>query len=327
VRRHRRRAESALYSAASRIVVGKAPAGTVRAGRPRSAAEQPASDRQPAQVRRDALYDAAAEVSAARHSAETAVRDLSGRQAGAADAEALLIEGPAGCGNSHLVADAAVARAREGLPTLLVLGQHLQPGPVWPQIAHAADVAMTGEELRAALEVAARLRGSGRALLADLPRAILPDHALLNLLCAQWSGADAADARGLSLGPVETEYSWTSQGRIVAFSTAGRSYGSTTMLLVRADALADALDRAGLAMWTWLLGEKIYWLGEDPQPQRAEVYAAADLTGSRPTVWGLTIEHVDWDGQDRPRSRLIRQRPPSSRTARPARRSQTRHPS
>ena len=80
------------------------------------------------------------------------------------------------------------------------------------------------------------------------------------------------------------------------------------MLLIRADALTAALSRAGLEMWTWLLGEKIYWLGSEPQTQRAEVYAAADLTYTRPTIWGLTVEHVDWHGQDEARMRLVRQR-------------------
>ncbi len=159
------RAEKTLHDAAARIVVAARPATPVRTGRRRSAAEQSVPDPDPAQARRDALYDAAAEVSAARRSAETAAHVLSGRQARAADAGALLIEGPAGCGKSHLVADAAAARARHGLPTLLVLGQHLQPGPVWPQIAQAADLPMTGQELRAALEVAARVRRAGRALL------------------------------------------------------------------------------------------------------------------------------------------------------------------
>jgi hypothetical protein len=152
--------------------------------------------------------------------------------------------------------------------------------------------------------------GSRDSSATDLPRAVLPAPALLDLLGARWSGADPADAHQLDLGPVETEYSWTSQGRTVAFSSAGRSFETTTMLLVRADALTDALGRAGLAMWTWLLGEKIHWHGTDPQPQRAEVYAAADLTFARPTEWGLTVETVDWDGQDRPRSRLVRQRLP-----------------
>jgi hypothetical protein len=54
------------------------------------------------------------------------------------------------------------------------------------------------------------------------------------------------------------------------------------MLFIR----ADALGRAGLAMWTWLLGEKIHWLSA-----------------------GLIVEHVDWHGQDQPRSRLVRQWP------------------
>ncbi|SET92128.1 hypothetical protein [Geodermatophilus poikilotrophus] len=152
--------------------------------------------------------------------------------------------------------------------------------------------------------------GSRDSSAIDLPRAVLPAPALLDLLDARWSGGDPADARQLGLGPVETEYSWTSQGRIVAFSTAGRSFGSTTMLFIRADALADALGRADLAMWTWLLGEKIHWLGAEPQPQRADIYAAADLTFDRPRVWGLTVDHVDWDGQDQSRSRLVRQRLP-----------------
>lgn len=85
------------------------------------------------------------------------------------------------------------------------------------------------------------------------------------------------------------------------------------MLFIRADAIADALGRAGLAMWTWLLGEKIHWVGTDPQHQRAEIYAAAELTLARPTVWGWTVEHVDWHGQGQPRSRLVHQRLPQLR--------------
>lgn len=145
----------------------------------------------------------------------------------------------------------------------------------------------------------------------DLPRGILPSPLLLDLLGAEWNGGRPADADSLDFGPVEAEYSWSRAGRVVAFSTAGRSFGSTTMLLVRADALSDALRRSEFALWAWLLGEKIYWLGDDPQPQRAEMYAASDLSRGAPNVWATTLDYVDWNHQTDNRVRLA---PPLHRT-------------
>lgn len=83
----------------------------------------------------------------------------------AAQRAAVLLQGPAGCGKSHLVADFAKKRVEAGLPTLLVLGQHLTEGQLWPQIASSVGLDLAAEELLQALEVAAYLRGAGRALI------------------------------------------------------------------------------------------------------------------------------------------------------------------
>jgi hypothetical protein len=90
---------------------------------------------------------------------------MSSQAVQAASLGTLLITGPAGCGKSHMVADTALRRAVRGRPTFLLLGQHLGAGPVWPQLCQQLDLAISANDLLAALEVAARVRGQGRALL------------------------------------------------------------------------------------------------------------------------------------------------------------------
>ena len=130
----------------------------------------------------------------------------------------------------------------------------------------------------------------------DTPRAIMPSRMLLDLLGAQWN-AGIDEAAELVLGPVEREYSWVANGQVVAFCTAGREYGSGSALWVCADALREALARSSLALWSWTLGEKIYWSGGEPSTNRADCFSGVRLAPGPVSVWGYTIE------RDRGRSR------------------------
>jgi hypothetical protein len=141
----------------------------------------------------------------------------------------------------------------------------------------------------------------------NLPSALLPAPELLDLLKAAWTGGRDATPE-LGLGEVERDYSWASNGRVVAFSSGGRGFGSTRLLCVRADALLPALSGAGLALWSWILGEKIYWSGGNPVAARAELYAAAEFA-TPPVVWGRTIDHRDWEDSHEVRRHLLIERP------------------
>lgn len=78
----------------------------------------------------------------------------------------VLVVGEAGCGKSHLMADLAVERIQDDLPTFLVLGQHLAEGPVDPQIAQLLGLGGASlADVLQALDVSARIRRRGRALL------------------------------------------------------------------------------------------------------------------------------------------------------------------
>lgn len=141
----------------------------------------------------------------------------------------------------------------------------------------------------------------------DLPRAVLPAPALLALLDATWTGGRDVSPE-LGLGEIELDYSWQARGEVVAFSSSGRGFGSTALLCVRADALVSAFDAAALAMWSWVLGEKIYWRGGHPEGDRAELYAAAEIA-AQPVVWGRTVDHRRWAGNKEIRRRLLTDRP------------------
>lgn len=123
----------------------------------------------------------------------------------------------------------------------------------------------------------------------DTPGASMPSRTLLDLLNAHWSGG-SVDASELELDPVEREYSWVANGEVVAFCAAGREYGSLRALWVRAEPLRNALAEAGLVMWSWTLGEKIYWRGHEPSSNRTDSFAGIRLAPGPVAVWGYTIE-------------------------------------
>lgn len=143
----------------------------------------------------------------------------------------------------------------------------------------------------------------------DTPNITMPSRILLELLDARWSGG-RINADALGLGPVEQEYSWVAGGQVVAFCASGREYGSGRALWVRAEPLRDALTNAGLAMWSWTLGEKIYWRGHDPSSNRTDCFAGVRLAPGPVAVWGYTIErdHDRGRGQPGRRARLLVER-------------------
>jgi hypothetical protein len=151
--------QAADADAAARLAALPRPAGSSRGG----TKQEPVAD--PGDQERDRLYELTRHLSAVARATEAAAALLTSASAGAATSGALLLTGPAGCGKSHLVADAAVARADDGHPTLLLLGQHFVPGPVWPQVSALLGVDMPPQDILAALAVAAQVHGAGRALI------------------------------------------------------------------------------------------------------------------------------------------------------------------
>jgi hypothetical protein len=123
----------------------------------------------------------------------------------------------------------------------------------------------------------------------DTPGVLMPSRVLLGLLDAHWSGG-LDDDGALGLGAIEREYSWVSGGEVVAFCSGRRGYGGARVLWARAESLRQALDGAGVAMWTWVLGEKIYWSGDEPSSDRADCFAGVRLSPGPTTVWGFTVE-------------------------------------
>ena len=134
-----------------------------RQGRRRSQSKAHYED--PAAGIRRVLYELRQRTIRAQGATGNARTALSSQAVQAASLGTLLITGPAGCGKSHMVADTALRRAVRGSPTVLLLGQHLGAGPVWPQLCQQLDLAISANDLLAALGVAARVRGRGRALL------------------------------------------------------------------------------------------------------------------------------------------------------------------
>ncbi|NDK32377.1 hypothetical protein [Nesterenkonia haasae] len=78
----------------------------------------------------------------------------------------LLVVGAAGIGKSHSLADVAVSRTKVGAPTLLVLGNHLLLNTsLTDELSRFVGLG-SWDELIAGMQVAARLSGQGKALIA-----------------------------------------------------------------------------------------------------------------------------------------------------------------
>lgn len=98
-------------------------------------------------------------------SVNAAVDTLSGQANRAATVGTVVLEGPPGCGKSHIVADFALHRAQEGLPTFLAVGQLFGTETIGTEVAKAVDTSLSSGELFDVMEAAAKASGKGRAVL------------------------------------------------------------------------------------------------------------------------------------------------------------------
>lgn len=80
---------------------------------------------------------------------------------------AVLLTGSGGSGKSHLLAGQAERAVAEGRPAVLVLGQQLRAGPIWPQILSRLGVESTSEEFLQALDSSAEAVGKRALFLVD----------------------------------------------------------------------------------------------------------------------------------------------------------------
>lgn len=84
-----------------------------------------------------------------------------------ANTPALLLRGAAGTGKTHLFCDVAERRIKDGLPTVLFLGQHFVKGEPWPQMLERLGLSCSRDEFLGALEAAAEARGTRAMLIID----------------------------------------------------------------------------------------------------------------------------------------------------------------
>ena len=100
-----------------------------------------------------------------------ALRDI--RQASAspeasvANINALLIDGDAGTGKTHLFCDVAKQRIADGLPTILLMGQQFGAGLPWTQITSMLHLDCTAENFLGALNAAGEARNARAVILID----------------------------------------------------------------------------------------------------------------------------------------------------------------
>ena len=86
-----------------------------------------------------------------------------------ANSQLLLLTGDGGTGKTHLLCDFAKSRARNQLPTILLMGQRfLSDDEPWTQALHSLDLAGTSaEEFLGALEAAAQASGCRALIIVD----------------------------------------------------------------------------------------------------------------------------------------------------------------
>ena len=80
---------------------------------------------------------------------------------------ALLLTGEAGTGKTHLFCDIARQRIRDGLPTILLLGDQFGNREPWTQISELLGISCKKEAFLGTLEAAAQARGARALLLID----------------------------------------------------------------------------------------------------------------------------------------------------------------
>ncbi|MEU8324105.1 ATP-binding protein [Nonomuraea sp. NPDC048881] len=126
--------------------------------------------------------------------------------------------------------------------------------------------------------------------LTSLTNGLLPSRSLLDVLAATWFAGGTDQHRDYRLGSVETDYSWQSNGELIAFCSAndGNPQRRPWTLWVKAAPLREALTRNSLALWAWTLGEKIFWSSPgEPSPKRLEISGAHLLAPGPLTTWNI----------------------------------------
>ena len=99
---------------------------------------------------------------------DEALTVLQSRQLTAANSGALLIDGDAGMGKSHLLADVADAHLACDWPTLLLLGQHLRDGNPWDTFLSDLDLkSYSIDQVLGALDSAGQAAGVRALVLVD----------------------------------------------------------------------------------------------------------------------------------------------------------------
>ena len=94
-------------------------------------------------------------------------RSWSGEPIRAERDRSVLLFGRGGSGKSHLLAGQAERATAEGRPAVLVLGQHLRTGPIWPQILGRLGVEGPAESFLQALDSAAEAANKRALFLVD----------------------------------------------------------------------------------------------------------------------------------------------------------------
>lgn len=84
-----------------------------------------------------------------------------------ANSGALLIDGEAGIGKTHLLCDIAEKRLEDELPTILLLGGQFNSDEPWTQIIKQLGLSCNRDEFLGALEAAAHIKGSRSLILID----------------------------------------------------------------------------------------------------------------------------------------------------------------
>lgn len=98
----------------------------------------------------------------------SAIAFFQSRQMAAANSPRLLVDGDAGMGKSHLLADIAEARLEQGWPTVLLLGQHVSGGNPWDAFLSDLDLrSHSVDDVLGALDAAGQAAGARSLLLVD----------------------------------------------------------------------------------------------------------------------------------------------------------------
>ncbi len=125
------------------------------------------SEQQPSARHAEQISWALHNIRNVEHALREAQEFCSSEAAELASRPALIIHGEAGCGKTHLVCDAALDRARAGLPTVLLLGHQFERVEPWGAIADLLGLTCDRETLLGAMDAVAEAVGAKLILFID----------------------------------------------------------------------------------------------------------------------------------------------------------------